>query len=172
MKPTDYRDQFTTVAGDPIANIVKYVNDKLDPDKIQEIYVGADSRQKPRSTHYVVSVIIRTFGKGCHVLIYQEYTPKKKVRFERLWHEVLLTYNVASLILDGVAKLDKKNFYVHLDLNPDPIHGSNQVYAPAMGFMKSLDMPHANICAKPDAPAASFASDNYMLPKRVVTPNG
>jgi len=159
---------FTKTNGTPVGDISTYIEKWLDANHGQEVFIGTDSRQRGKHTHYVTVVVLHKKNRGGHVLLAQEVHPRKTVLMNRLWHEVSLTYDVAGEVLKGVKGLTPENLQVHLDINPDPIHASNVVYKAALGYVKSLGLPDANILAKPDAAAASFAADNFLLPARTI----
>ena len=74
----------------------------------------------------------------------------------RLMNEV---YKVSALFQKLADVLEDRDVEVHLDLNPDELHGSNCVIAQAIGYIKGT----CNIVpmVKPDAWAASFGADRF-----------
>jgi predicted RNase H-related nuclease YkuK (DUF458 family) len=82
----------------------------------------------------------------------------------RLMNEVMFAVNAAMEIVDD---LNGRHLEVHLDLNPNPKHKSNIAVKEALGYVQgSVGIP-ATI--KPDAWAASHASDHFARGKYVAT---
>lgn len=162
---------FTTTDGKPIGvPLTDYIETWLreNRDYETEVMVGTDSRQTGQYTHYVSVVVLYRKGLGGHIVMTQTRTPRIKVLFNRLWHEVELTYEITGDILQAVKSLPMQRLKVHLDINPDPEHASHVAYQAAMGYVKSLGLPSGNILSKPGGHAASFAADNWLQPRRVV----
>jgi uncharacterized protein len=74
----------------------------------------------------------------------------------RLMTEV---YKVSELYLKLAEVLEGREVEVHLDINPDEMHGSSCVISQAIGYIKGV----CNVIpfVKPDAFAASYAADRF-----------
>jgi predicted RNase H-related nuclease YkuK (DUF458 family) len=66
-------------------------------------------------------------------------------------------YKVSELYLKLADVLEGRNVEVHLDINPDEMHGSSCVISQAIGYIKGT----CNVIpfVKPQAFAASYAAD-------------
>ena len=74
----------------------------------------------------------------------------------RLMNEV---YKVADLYLKMADILEDFDVEVHLDINPNEMHGSSCVINEAIGYIRGM----CNVIplVKPKAFAASYAADRY-----------
>jgi predicted RNase H-related nuclease YkuK (DUF458 family) len=66
-------------------------------------------------------------------------------------------YKVSQLYMDLAEAIGDRHSEVHLDINPNIIHGSSCVVQQAIGYVRGV----CNITprVKPDAFAASYAAD-------------
>ena len=130
-----------------------------------KIYLGADSERfqigKEWFADYILVVVIHIDGcHGCKIFgsveRERDYEVKKSKPRMRLMNEV---YKVSALFQKLADVLEDRDVEVHLDLNPDELHGSNCVIAQAIGYIKGT----CNIVpmVKPDAWAASFGADRF-----------
>ena len=130
-----------------------------------KIYLGCDSeRVNIRGTwfaDYAAVVVVHIDGKhGCRIFgevtRERDYDQRRNKPAMRLMNEV---YKVSALFQKLADVLEDRDVEVHLDLNPDELHGSNCVIAQAIGYIKGT----CNIVpmVKPDAWAASFGADRF-----------
>ena len=130
-----------------------------------KIYLGCDSeRINIRDTwfaDYAAVVVVHIDGKhGCRIFgevtRERDYDQRRNKPAMRLMNEV---YKVSALFQKLADVLEDRDVEVHLDLNPDELHGSNCVIAQAIGYIKGT----CNIVpmVKPDAWAASFGADRF-----------
>ena len=130
-----------------------------------KIYLGCDSeRVNIRGTwfaDYAAVVVVHIDGKhGCRIFgevtRERDYDQRKNKPALRLMNEV---YKVSALFQKLADVLEDRDVEVHLDLNPDELHGSNCVIAQAIGYIKGT----CNVVpmVKPDAWAASFGADRF-----------
>ena len=130
-----------------------------------KIYLGCDSeRVNIRGTwfaDYAAVVVVHIDGKhGCRIFgevtRERDYDQRKNKPAMRLMNEV---YKVSALFQKLADVLEDRDVEVHLDLNPDELHGSNCVIAQAIGYIKGT----CNVVpmVKPDAWAASFGADRF-----------
>ena len=130
-----------------------------------KIYIGCDSERvivkNVWHADYTLAIVIHKDGKhGCklfgEVVREKDFDQKKdKPRF-RLMNEV---YKVSELYLKLADVLVDREVEVHLDINPNEMHGSNCVINEAIGYIKGT----CNITpmVKPKAFAASYAADRF-----------
>ena len=130
-----------------------------------KIYLGCDSeRVKINGTwhaDYVLAIVVHINGNnGCklfgEVQRERDYDSKPGKPAMRLMTEV---YKVSELYLKLAEVLDGRDVEVHLDINPDEMHGSSCVVSQAIGYIKGT----CNVVpfVKPDAFAASYAADRF-----------
>lgn len=128
-----------------------------------KIYIGTDSeRFKIKGqfwADYTTAVVIHYDGcKGCKVfgdvVRERDYDQKKDKPSYRLMNEVA---KAASMYIELADAIGDRHFEIHLDINPDLMHGSSCVIQQAIGYIKGT----CNITpmVKPDAFAASYAAD-------------
>jgi len=129
-----------------------------------KIYIGADSecyRNKDKIWYadYTVAVVIhkdgnkggKVFGEVSTERIFDKRKDKPSIR---LMNEVI---KAAQMYLDLEEAIGDRHFEVHLDINPDVMHGSSCVVNEAVGYIRGM----CNVVPmiKPDAFAASYCAD-------------
>jgi predicted RNase H-related nuclease YkuK (DUF458 family) len=130
-----------------------------------KIYLGCDSERliidEVWYADYVLAIVVHINGKnGCKLFgeVHRErdFDQRSDRPRMRLMTEV---YKVSELYLKLAEVLEGRNVEVHLDINPNEIHGSNCVLSQAIGYIKGT----CNLVPfiKPDAFAASYAADRF-----------
>jgi predicted RNase H-related nuclease YkuK (DUF458 family) len=130
-----------------------------------KIYIGGDSERFKIDgqwyADYIMVIVVHINGNnGCKIFgeIQRErdYEFKKDRPRMRLMNEV---YKIADLYLKLQDVLEDRKVEVHLDINPDEMHGSSCVINEAVGYIKGM----CNVVplVKPNAFAASYAADRY-----------
>jgi len=144
-----------------IENVIEFIKNQSPETKI---YIGADSEKLNVKgiwyADYTLAVVVHINGNnGCKVFgsVHRErdYDNARKDRPRmRLMTEV---YKVAELYLQLAEVLEDRYVEVHLDINPDELHGSSCVLNEAIGYIKGM----CNVIpmVKPNAFAASIAAD-------------
>ena len=129
-----------------------------------KIYIGADSeryrgKDEKWRADYTVAIVVHIDGnKGCRVFgkitTEQDYDSRHDRPALRLMNEV---YRAAEMYLELAETIGDRHCEVHLDINPDIIHGSSCVVQQAIGYIRGT----CNVVpmVKPDAFAASYAAD-------------
>ena len=130
-----------------------------------KIYIGTDSvrfRENGRwFAKYASVVVVHMNGKnGCRVFkhrsIEPDYDMKKNRPSLRLMNEVMKSCELYNQLAPFIDEFDVE---IHVDVNTNPIYGSNCVAAQAAGYVLGVCGVEAKL--KPDAFAASFAGDHY-----------
>ena len=128
------------------------------------IYIGADSERYRRKdgkwqADYTVAVVIHHEGnKGCKVFGEMtselDYDNRKDRPAYRLMQEV---YKAVQMYMELEEAIADRHVEVHLDINPNILHGSSCVVQQAIGYVRGT----CNIVpmVKPEAFAASYAAD-------------
>jgi predicted RNase H-related nuclease YkuK (DUF458 family) len=130
-----------------------------------KIYLGCDSERVMISgqwyADYIIAIVIHIDGKhGCKIFgdvsREKDFDQKKNKPRYRLMNEV---YKVSEMYLKLSDVLDGKDVEVHLDINPNEMHGSSCVINEAIGYIRGT----CNVIplVKPKAFAASYAADRY-----------
>ena len=130
-----------------------------------KIYIGGDSERFKIDgqwyADYIMVIVVHINGNnGCKIFgeIQRErdYEFKKDRPRMRLMNEV---YKIAELYLKLQDVLEDREVEVHLDINPNEMHGSSCVINEAIGYIKGM----CNVVplVKPNAFAASYAADRY-----------
>ena len=128
-----------------------------------KIYIGGDSERfmidEVWYADYTLVVVVHINGKnGCRIFggieRERDYDQRKDKPAMRLMTEV---YKIADLYLRLGEVLEDREVEVHLDINPDEMHGSSCVLNQAIGYIKGM----CNVVpmVKPNAFAASYAAD-------------
>jgi predicted RNase H-related nuclease YkuK (DUF458 family) len=148
---------------------------KLDLNKVAEfikaqspetkIYLGCDSERIRVGgqwyADYVLAVVVHINGNnGCklfgEVQRERDWDQRESRPSMRLMTEV---YKVSELYLKLAEVLEGRKVEVHLDINPNEMHGSSCVISQAVGYIKGTCdvIPFV----KPEAFAASYAADRF-----------
>jgi predicted RNase H-related nuclease YkuK (DUF458 family) len=128
-----------------------------------KIYLGSDSERFRLDNQwyadYTLAIVIHIEGRhGCkifgEVVRERDYDQRKDKPSMRLMNEV---YKVSELFQRLSDVLEDRHVEVHLDINPDQMHGSSCVVQQAIGYIKGT----CNVIpfVKPKAFAASYAAD-------------
>lgn len=146
---------------------------KIDIQEVQEfilsqdigtkIYIGVDSERLRINDQwyadYTLAIVVHMGGRhGCKIFgeVHRErdYDQNQDRPRMRLMNEV---YKVAELYLKLHEVLENREVEVHLDINPNEMHGSNCVLSQAVGYIRGV----CNVIpmVKPKAFAASCAAD-------------
>jgi predicted RNase H-related nuclease YkuK (DUF458 family) len=134
-----------------------------------KIYLGCDSERMKIDGHwfadYVLAIVVHINGNsGCkifgEVVRERDYDQKQNKPRYRLMNEV---YKVSEMYLKLADVLDGREVQVHLDINPNEMHGSSCVINEAVGYIRGT----CNVIplVKPDAFAASYAADRFKTLK-------
>lgn len=136
--------------------------------KESSIYIGCDSVRYKKgydkngkdrwfARYAVVIVLHKDSCHGCQVfpniVTLPDYAQDEKQLRQRLLTEVQMSID-AFIGIEDV--LDGRHLEIHLDVNPDPIHGSNIVVKEASGWVLGMGLTPK---IKNDAWAASTAAD-------------
>jgi uncharacterized protein len=107
-----------------------------------KIYLGSDSERYKRDgkwyADYTMALIIHINGKnGCKVFgemqTEPDYDQKQNRPALRLMNEV---YKIADLYQRLLPIIEEYPIEIHLDLNPDEVHGSSCVINQAIGYIR------------------------------------
>ena len=128
-----------------------------------KIYLGADSERFNMDgvwyADYTTAIVIHIDGRhGCkifgEVTRERDYDQRKDRPSMRLMTEVM---KVSELFQNLAEVLEDRYVEVHLDINPNEMHGSSCVIQQAVGYIRGT----CNVIpmVKPKAFAASYAAD-------------
>ena len=164
---------FRKIDNTTIDELDSYIIDQINSDRAYiaadkfKISVGTDSKFHPRNGGWSVSyanIIAFTFGnRGTHLIMKRETNTGagKLSMFDRLWHEVEMTVELATWIRDKTGF----NPEVHIDVNPKKSAGSNIIFETAKGYSESMGF-HTEV--KPIATSAMCAADMLVRNKLVL----
>lgn len=134
------------------------------------IYIGCDSQKHRRAngTFYAsyarVVVVHYASSHGCRVFgDIQRMEDYGSLRM-RLMQEVQYAVELANEVLDSIGK---RNFEIHLDINPDEHEGSSIVVKEAVGYVRGITGIDPKI--KPEAIASSYCADMFVRGKAGLT---
>ena len=128
-----------------------------------KIYLGCDSERMKIDgvwhADYILAIVVHINGNnGCkifgEVVRERDYEKKQSRPRYRLMNEV---YKVSELYLKLADVLENYHVEVHLDINPNEMHGSSCVINEAIGYIRGT----CNVVplVKPNAFAASYAAE-------------
>ncbi len=138
--------------GQTITDLEAYVGQWLKEHPNGALYVGADSKVWGERVKYATVVCLWDMGRGVKELYRNEYAPKPKDSFTRLWTEVTKAVEVAE-VLRELGEIT-----VHVDINENPKYRSHALYDASMGFITSMGFKAAG---KPFAWAASCGAHRH-----------
>jgi predicted RNase H-related nuclease YkuK (DUF458 family) len=131
------------------------------------VYLGCDSRRLQKkgkwyALYTIVMVVHMESKHGCKLFGYNvlesDFDANKKRPFMRMMNEA---YKVAELYQAFEYELiDLEEVQIHLDINPDEIHGSSCAVKAAAGYI--LGTCGIDPKVKPYAWAASYAADRMV----------
>jgi uncharacterized protein len=132
-----------------------------------KIYIGGDSERFNLGNvwyaDYTLAIVVHVNGNnGCKIFgevqRERDWDSKKDRPRMRLMNEV---YKIAELYLKLQDVLEDREVEVHLDINPNEMHGSSCVINEAIGYIKGM----CNVVplVKPQAFAASYAADRLKF---------
>jgi predicted RNase H-related nuclease YkuK (DUF458 family) len=128
-----------------------------------KIYIGGDSERLLIDSQwyadYTLAIVVHIDGKhGCKIFgevsRERDWDQKKDRPRMRLMNEV---YKIAELYHKLHDVFEDRDVQIHLDINPDEMHGSSCVINEAVGYIRGM----CNVIpfVKPQAFAASYAAD-------------
>jgi predicted RNase H-related nuclease YkuK (DUF458 family) len=131
--------------------------------KETRIYIGCDSERFRHNNvwwaEYTVAVVIHMDGRhGCRIFgevtRERDYDQRRDRPSMRLMNEV---HKASEMFQRLALVLADRPVEVHLDINPNEIHGSNCIIQQAIGYIRGT----CNVIPmiKPRAFAASYAAD-------------
>ncbi len=127
------------------------------------VYIGVDSERFKKDgkwfADYTIAIVVHLNSKnGCKVFgwseVEQDFDAKKHKPMMRMMNEV---YRAADLYLHLAEVLEDRHVEIHLDINPDELHGSSCAMQQAVGYIKGVCGKTPRL--KPHAFAASYAAD-------------
>jgi len=145
-----------------IEELKDFIN-KQGPDT--RVYIGCDSYRRKLNgiwnAYYTVVVVVHMNGRnGCRVFgdITHEpdYDQKKNKPAMRLMNEV---YKAVALFEELLPVIGERAVELHLDINPNKMHGSSCVVEQAIGYVKGVLGVVPKV--KPDGWAATHAADHF-----------
>lgn len=140
-----------------------------------DVYIGCDSNrykdsqglwQASYTTVVVVANIDPLTGRrgGCRVFActdkQQDYDQKKNRPMMRMMNEA---YRTAEAYQQLEEDLLEHEVELHLDINKNPMHGSNVAHSAAVGYLKGIS--GRPVKTKPDAWAATHVADHGVRGK-------
>lgn len=128
-----------------------------------KIYIGGDSERfmigKEWYADYTLAIVVHINGNnGCKIFgevqRERDYDQKKSRPRMRLMNEV---YKIAELYQKVHEVFEDRDVEIHLDINPNEMHGSSCVINEAVGYIRGM----CNVIpmVKPNAFAASYCAD-------------
>ncbi len=150
----------------------------IDPDVVRDylltcgpntkVYIGADSKRFRLKgvwyADYMLVVVVHINGRnGCKIFgevqRERDFDVKLGKPRTRLMNEVYKVAELYARLEDTFIESDIGDVEIHLDLNPNEMHGSNVVINEAIGYIKG--MCNVTPMVKPEAFAASYAADRF-----------
>lgn len=130
-----------------------------------KIYIGCDSFRRKKDgvwyAHYTTVVVVHMDSRhGCRVFgdisSERDYDRKKNRPAMRLMNEVYRTVALFEQLLEVIGE---RYVELHLDINPNKMHGSSCVVDQAIGYVKGVAGFAPKV--KPDGWAATHCADHY-----------
>lgn len=144
--------------------VIEQIKEYLENESItSSIYIGVDSERYNKKgkwcADYTVAVVIhRNSNNGAKVFGWieteQDYDPKLSRPMLRMMNEV---YKASECYLSLTDSILDRHVEIHLDINPNELHGSSCAMQQAVGYIKGVCGHTSKL--KPEAFAASCAAD-------------
>lgn len=137
----------------------------LDLDENTKIYLGCDSvrfkKNGKRYAKFATVAVVHMNGKnGCRVFRHRSVEPDYDLKSNRPTMRLMNeAQKVSELYVQLAPLVDQFDIEIHLDINTDPIHGSNCAASQAAGFVLGVTGVEPKL--KPESFAASFGADHY-----------
>jgi predicted RNase H-related nuclease YkuK (DUF458 family) len=156
---------FRKFNGEPIVNVIEYLQEQINASPNLKIAVGCDSKQRKFHTTYATAIVLwdSELKKGAHIIFKRERVKKIKDIFQRLYNEVERSHKLAEVLdfnLKGITPEDetefKKKITIHCDFNPNARWKSNMIYATAKSWLEGCGFVTK---FKPEAYASSSCAD-------------
>ena len=128
-----------------------------------KVYLGCDSvryirKDKVWARYATVAIVHMNGNKGCRIFSHISYEPDYDLKSSRPKMRMLTEVRkVCDLYIQIAPFIDEFEIEIHLDINTNPIHGSNCAASEAAGYV--LGMTGLQPKLKPDSWAASFGAD-------------
>lgn len=141
-----------------IHEVASYINQQPLESRV---YLGTDSERVQVEDRayidYMTCVVVHHNGNsGAKLFGWVDREPAYLPANQPRTRLVMEAYKAAEYYL-ALAPLILHDIEIHLDLNPDPKHKSNQALQEALGYIRGVCQQTPQI--KPDAWAASIAAD-------------
>jgi predicted RNase H-related nuclease YkuK (DUF458 family) len=145
------------------AQIEELVDLLVTLDSNTKIYLGCDSVRYVKDNRWsaryaTVAIVHKNGNNGCRIFshnsIEPDYDLKKNRPKMRMMNEVM---KVCALYTQIAPFIDEFDVEIHLDVNTDPMHGSNCAATEAAGYVLGMTGLHAKL--KPESFAASYGAD-------------
>jgi len=155
-KPVHFTDEQIT----QIIDILSELSSKT------KIYFGCDSvriiKNGQKMAKYATVLVVHKNGSnGCKIFRNISYEPDYEKNISRPRMRLMTeVYKVAELYMQMYPYIFGYDIEVHLDVNPDEIHGSSCVAKEAAGYILGVTGMEPKL--KPDALAASFGADGIV----------
>lgn len=134
--------------------------------KDTDIYIGTDSHKgrKNKVTRYATVVVIhpskRNGAKIFGTITTEKDVQEKKNRpFNRMMNEA---FKSTELYLELADTIQERKCELHLDINPDEVHGSHVAHQSAIGYVKGVAGLTPVVKPSDRSFAASVCADKWV----------
>lgn len=111
-----------------------YVTTYMDAHPTDTILVGCDSQNIGRNTVYALVVAFYNVGHGAHIIFEKWKEPRGIDTNSRLLNEVWKSVETA----EKIKSLGYSIEFIDIDINPDPLYKSNEVFRQAIGLCEGM----------------------------------
>jgi len=145
------------------AQITEMVDLLINCNDNTKVYLGCDSvryikNEKPWARFATVAIVHMNGNRGCRIFSYMSHEPDYDLKSNRPKMRMLAEVRkVCDLYIQIAPFIDEFENEIHLDINTNPMHGSNCAASEAAGYV--LGMTGIQPKLKPDSWAASFGAD-------------
>ena len=143
-----------------LEEVKTYINDNPKA----KIYLGCDSQKFRKNgewnARYVTAIVVyekdnnKIFGEISYERDFDQNPSRPALR---MMNEV---YKVSGMVIELQEELEGRYFEVHLDINPNIIHGSSIALSQAVGYIKGVNGINPKV--KPEAWCASHVADHLV----------
>gem|GEM_PF-968983 len=145
------------------SQITEMIDLLISCDENTKVYLGCDSVRYVKKDRFwgrfaTVAIVHKNGNKGCKIFSNVSHEPDYDLKSNRPKMRMLTEVRkVCDLYTQIAPFIDEFEIEIHLDINTNPMHGSNCAAGEAAGYVLGMTGIHPKL--KPDSWAASFGAD-------------
>lgn len=151
---------FNTPSGTKIAltEVLKQVKDFIekDPQKTYRLIIGTDSENHD-GADFVTAIVIYRVGNGGKYFYRRLHENNRLVMRDRIWREVMMSLEVAQLLIANFKDFHNFEFEIHVDVGQNG--PTKSLIQEVTGVIRGSGF---NVKTKPESYGASNVADRHL----------